>query len=102
MNEIWYMILAFAAGIVLGTLFYAGLWLTVRKSLGEKVPAVWFIGSFIIRISIVLLGFYYISKANWKMLLICLLGFITARILVFWVTKKLEQKIEPNKNENQL
>ncbi|MDP3468280.1 MAG: ATP synthase subunit I [Daejeonella sp.] len=92
MNEVLYMILAFAAGIVLGTLFYGGLWLTVKRSISAKVPAIWLIAGFIIRVSITLIGFYYISRGNWMRLLICLLGFIVARVLVFWITKKYEQK----------
>jgi len=92
MNEVLYMILAFAAGIVLGTLFYGGLWLTVKRSINAKVPALWLIAGFIIRVSITLIGFYYISRGNWMRLLICLLGFIIARVLVFWLTKKYEQK----------
>jgi len=92
MNEALYMILAFAVGIILGTLFFGGLWLTVRKSITAKMPAIWLVGGFIIRLSITLLGFFYISMGSWKRLLICLLGFIVARFLVFWLTKKHEQK----------
>jgi len=82
MNDILFMILAFMAGIVLGILFFYGLWLTVKKAVTAKIPALWILGSFLIRTGIMLAGFYYVSQGNWQRLLICLLGFITARYMV--------------------
>lgn len=92
MNEVWYMILAFISGIILGALFFGGLWLTVKKSLTARVPMVWLIGSFFLRVSITLVGFYWVSKDSWQRLLICLLGFIVARIFIIKVVKRLERK----------
>ena len=82
MNDILFMVLAFITGIVLGILFFYGLWLTVKKAVLTKLPALWFLGSFLIRTGITLVGFYYISQGNWQRLLICLLGFIAARYAV--------------------
>jgi len=92
MIEILYMILAFTAGLILGTLFFAGLWFAVKKSMTTKTPALWLIGGFFIRISITLIGFYYVSRDSWQRLLICLLGFIIARMIVMRLTKKYEQR----------
>ena len=92
MNEVWYMILAFIAGTVLGALFFGGLWLTVKKCLTAKAPIVWVIGSFFVRVSITLIGFYWVSKDSWQRLLICLLGFIVARIVIIKFVKRREQK----------
>ena len=82
MNEILFMVFAFMAGIVLGIIFFYGLWLTVKKAVTAKIPALWFVGSLVIRTAIIVTGFYYISQGNWQGLLICLLGFITARHIV--------------------
>jgi F1F0 ATPase subunit 2 len=87
MNEIVYMSLAFIVGLLLGTIFFGGLWLTVRKLVISKIPAIWFLGSFILRVSITLIGFYYISSGSWQRLLICVAGFITARYSVIYFTK---------------
>lgn len=87
MNEILYMVLAFLAGIVLGTLFFGGLWLTVKKAVTSKMPALWFSTSFILRIGITLIGFYYIAHNNWQRFLICLIGFIFSRYVIFRLTK---------------
>ncbi len=100
MNEVWYMIIAFIVGITLGTLFFGGLWLTVKKSVTAKTPALWLAGGFFIRMSMVLVGFYYVSRDNWQRLLICLLGFIIARMIVMKLTKRYEQKEYVTKNRN--
>jgi F1F0 ATPase subunit 2 len=92
MNEIVYMILAFLGGLLLGTLFFGGLWFTVRKLVTSKIPALLFLGSFILRVGITLTGFYYISSGSWQRLLICVAGFIIARFAVIHFTKLSEEK----------
>ena len=92
MNETILMILAFAAGIVLGIIFFGVLWFTVKKSMTSKTPALWVLGSFFFRISITLLGFYFVGGGNWQRLLICLGGFIIARFLVIHFTKSIDKK----------
>ena len=92
MNETLLMILAFVAGIALGIIFFGGLWFTVKKIVTAKIPALWVLGSFIVRVGIVLLGFYFIGAGNWQRLLICLLGFIAARFIVIHFTKAIDAK----------
>lgn len=92
MNEMVSMILAFIAGLVLGTLFFGGLWITVKKAVNTKIPALWIFTSFFFRISITLIGFYFISSGNWKRLLICLAGFIIARFFVIHFTRSIDEK----------
>src|SRR5271165_4378303 len=95
-----YMALAFITGILLGTLFFGGLWLTVKKAVASKNPALWFLASSLVRTGIVLTGFYYVANGNWQRLVICLTGFIAARFLVLWRTKSFEQKhLQLNKAE---
>ena len=92
MNEMVYMILAFIGGLLLGTIFFVGLWFTVRKSIVSKTPALWLLASSILRVCITLIGFYYISSGNWQRLLICMAGFITARYIVIRFTKSNNEK----------
>jgi F1F0 ATPase subunit 2 len=92
MNETLSMILAFFAGIALGILFFGVLWLTVKKSVTAKAPWLWVLGSFFLRVSITLLGFYFVGAGNWQRLLICLGGFIIARFLVIHFTKSIDKK----------
>jgi len=58
MNETLTLALAFVAGAALGMIFFAGLWWTVRKGVSSRRPALWFLGSGLLRMSGVLAGFY--------------------------------------------
>ena len=79
--------LAWAAGAALGAIFFGGLWWTVRKGVSSKQPALWFLGSLLLRMSIALAGFYAVSGRHWERLLLCLLGFVMARLAVTWLTR---------------
>ena len=92
MNDIIKMIIVFIAGLLLGTLFFGGLWLTVKKAVTSKKPAMIILGSFIFRISLTLAGFYFLGSGNWLRLLLALLGFISARFLVIYFTKSMDAK----------
>ena len=84
-----FVILAFAlvAGLVLGTIFFGGLWWTVRQGVSSKHPALWFLGSMTVRMSIVMLGFYFVGRGDWQRLVACLVGFIIARHIVMRLTR---------------
>ena len=87
MNNFLILALALVAGQVLGAIFFGGLWWTVRKCVSSKNPALWFLGSMLVRMSIVLLGFYFIGRDDWRRLPACLLGFIIARFTVMRLTR---------------
>jgi F1F0 ATPase subunit 2 len=80
MSETSILIGALLAGVLLGTIFYGGLWWTVRRSVLSKSLNVWLIGSFPFRAIIAISGFYLVSRGDWRSLLVCLLGFLIARI----------------------
>ena len=82
MDETLRLILAGVAGVGLGAIFYGGLWWTVRKGVSSRRPALWLVASLLLRMSIVLAGFYFVAGAHWHRLLACLLGFFVARLLV--------------------
>jgi len=81
MNESLSLALALVAGVLLGVVFFGGLWWTVRKGVAFKHPAAWFLGSLLLRTGIVLAGFYVVANGHWDRLLACLLGFIVARFV---------------------
>jgi len=93
------IILMFFGGAFLGLLFFGGLWFTSKKMLTSRKPIVWYLGSFLIRVGFTLFGFYYLGQNNFKYLLICLLGFVTARFIIVRMTKKKE--MEPMELEKQ-
>jgi F1F0 ATPase subunit 2 len=82
MNETLTLVLAGPAGLLLGTLFFGGLWWTVRMGVSSKRPVLWFFGSLLLRTGIVLAGFYFVSGGRWERLVACLLGFVIARFIV--------------------
>jgi len=86
MNEILLFILALFAGLLLGAIFFGGLWWTVLKGVAAKQPALWFSISLLLRLFITLTGFYIVAGADWKRLLACLTGFIVARIIIIRLT----------------
>jgi F1F0 ATPase subunit 2 len=87
MNEISMLGLAGVAGVLLGALFFGGLWWTVRKGVSFKRPALSFLGSLLLRTGIVVAGFYVVSDGHWQRLLACLIGFAIARFIVVRITR---------------
>lgn len=94
MNETLSLISALVAGFLLGVIFFGGLWWTIQKGLSSRQPALWFLGSLLLRTGTVLVGFYYASGNHWERLFICLPGFIVARLIMTRLTRQPEE--EPN------
>lgn len=82
MTETLALVLALVTGMALGTVFFGGLWCTVRKGVAAKSPGLWFLGSLVLRAGIVVAGFYLASAGDWHRLLLCLIGFVIAHIVV--------------------
>lgn len=82
MNEMVNLVPALVAGVLLGAMFFGGLWWTVRKGVTSKRPVLWFCGSLLLRTGIALAGFYLVSGGHWERLIACLLGFVIARGIV--------------------
>ncbi len=87
MNDGLGLIFAFVAGMLLGGLFFGGLWWTVRKCVVTPYPARWMLSSAVLRMSITLAGFYFVGAEQFKPLLACLVGFIAVRLLVTGLTR---------------
>jgi F1F0 ATPase subunit 2 len=86
MNELVQLTLVLLAGMLLGALFFGGLWWTVQKGISARQPALWFVASLLLRTVIVLAGFYFVAAADWKRMLLCLLGFVFARFVIIRLT----------------
>jgi F1F0 ATPase subunit 2 len=86
MSEALMLGLAGGAGLIMGAIFFGGLWWTVRKGVSSKRPALWFLGSLLLRTGVVVAGFYVVSDGHWQRLLACLFGFTVARFIVTWLT----------------
>jgi F1F0 ATPase subunit 2 len=87
MNEFLPLVVAAATGALLGAFFFGGLWWTIRRAISSDQPALWFCGSLLLRTSITLTGFYFVGQEYWERWLLCLLGFVLARLLAGWLTR---------------
>ena len=85
----WMVMLAvLLGGVLLGLVFFGGLWWTVRRGMVSAQPALWFITSLLARVLVTLVGIYLLSAGQWQRLLMCLLGFWLARALVLRLTRE--------------
>ena len=82
MSETLSLVLALATGLVLGAIFFGGLWWTIQKGMTSERWALWFCGSWLLRTSLVVAGFLLISQGHWQRLPVCLVGFVMARLIV--------------------
>ena len=88
MSEPLTLFLSLAAGVLLGVVFFAGLLWTISKGLSSKQPALWFSVSLLLRMSITLLGFYFVSGRQFQRLMFCLLGFVMTGFVVTWLNRE--------------
>lgn len=82
MREPLMLVLAGAAGVALGALYFGGLWWTVRRSVTSPNPARLVAGSLLVRMSLLLAGFSVVGRGHWERLLACMVGVLVARYLV--------------------
>jgi len=87
MNETLPLILSALAGVLLGAIFFGGLWWTVRRGAVSPRPALWFLGSALLRMGVAVAGFYFVGGGHWQRLVACLVGFLVARLLVMRLTR---------------
>lgn len=77
---IFTLIAAFVAGLALGAFYFITLWRTVRQLPSAKSPASMMLGSFILRMAVVMAGFYLVmGTGHWERLIAAMLGFIIVR-----------------------
>jgi F1F0 ATPase subunit 2 len=87
---------AVLVGLLLGAVYFGGLWWTVRRGLSARRPALLFGVSLLLRMTIAMAGIYWVGReigpasgrATWQALLLCLLGLVLARPLVLWLTRQ--------------
>ena len=79
MTGLGLLVTALAAGLMLGTIFFGGLWWTVRRGLPAMIPAVWFGLSALGRLAVVVCGLYCFARLGLPSLIACLCGLLVAR-----------------------
>lgn len=70
-------------GLLVGAVYFVGLWLTVRRAARSVRPAPWLLGSFTLRSLLALGAFLLVLKlASPVALVVALTGFMVARWLI--------------------
>jgi F1F0 ATPase subunit 2 len=87
MNEGTMLLLSLIAGLLLGGIFFGGLWWTLAKGLSAKQPALWFLCSFLLRTAVLLAGSYFVACGHWGRFAVCLVGFSIARFFILRLTR---------------
>jgi len=76
------LLLAALTGTMLGFAFFAGLWWTTQRAANSSQPALWLLSSLLVRMSLTIGGFYLVAAGHWASLLLCLAGFVSARVII--------------------
>ncbi len=121
-----WMGMVFLAGIGLGAVFFGGLWLTTRRfvqlsresgppqprrshrssemSREQQVsPLLSDLGghllvvlSFMARTALVVLGMFWLTRGDWRLVLVCLAGFLIARTVILRVVSNQVSRLSRN------
>ncbi|QGQ26037.1 ATP synthase subunit I [Gimesia benthica] len=86
------LLVSLLAGLLLGAIFFGGLWLTVKQLPKVSAPWLLFLGSALGRTLIILAGFWcvgiWLSESfRWQRTAVCLAGFIIARMMITRYTR---------------
>ncbi len=95
MHDMWNLVPALLAGLLLGAIFFGGLWWTIRQGLSSPQPAAWFFGSLLLRMGLAVTGLYLVSGGQMERLLVCLCGFALGRWMVTRITRVEANRVPP-------
>lgn len=76
------LLLAFAAGLALGLFYFGGLWWTVNRLATAGQPGLLMLGSMVVRVAVVLAGFWLVMDGQIDRLVVCMVGFFIMRTIL--------------------
>lgn len=88
------LLLGAGAGLVLGTMFYLGLWATVRRASRATRPWTWFVCSLVLRVAIVAAGFLLLARSGTWPLAGALVAFAAARPMVTYAVRERQERTQ--------
>jgi F1F0 ATPase subunit 2 len=89
--------IAALAGILLGIIYFGGLWLTIQRMSQTDRPILLLMSSFVIRLGLVLAGFYLVSNGRLEFLAVSLITFFLTR---FYFIRKIQPTPERRVNSH--
>ncbi|WP_028829601.1 ATP synthase subunit I [Proteocatella sphenisci] len=81
------MLTSFLTGMVLGIIFFGGLNYTIKYITKVKNPVLFVTMSFVLRMAVLLAGFYQLRNSGYMSMVIALIGVITARIAITYFVR---------------
>ncbi|HSP46599.1 MAG TPA: ATP synthase subunit I [Clostridiaceae bacterium] len=82
------MFIAFLAGILLGILYFGGLYVTVNHMKRTRHPALLMMGSFIFRMAVLLFGFYLLRNGGAYHMIIALFAVILVKFVMVAMVRR--------------
>jgi F1F0 ATPase subunit 2 len=83
MNGLLAMAIGVVAGTALGLVFFGGLWLTVSRLGRMRHPALWMLGSLLVRMTVALAGLAALARMDgWRAVLAALAAMLLARAVL--------------------
>lgn len=81
-SDIVPVVISVIAGGIAGIVFFGGLWVTVKRAVTMRQPALLMIASLIVRAAIVMAIFYVVSTGEFVRLAACMAGFLLVRAFI--------------------
>jgi F1F0 ATPase subunit 2 len=79
----WQLLASGLLGVVLGTVYFYALWVTIRRLPQARHPAPLLLASALLRLGMLFTGLYFLTASgHWESLLAAVVGIILARILL--------------------
>ena len=82
----------FFIGVILGIIFFGGLYWTIQRLAEAKHPALLMTLSLLLRMAILLGVLFYVAKGGYQGILFALLGMILVRVVMTFKIKKPNEK----------
>ena len=73
------MVFAAGLGVLLGLAFFGSLRWVVGRLMAARRPAVWMLGSAVVRIAVMLAALLVIGQGRWERMVAVLAGFLVGR-----------------------
>jgi len=70
---------AAAAGVLLGGLYFGGLWHTVQRLHTARRPEILLLTGYVVRMAVLAAGIWWVGAGQWTRLAACLAGVLFAR-----------------------
>ncbi len=87
MSDTTGIVVSLLTGLLLGLLFFGGLWWTVQRILTARHPVALVMGSLLLRLGAVIIGMVLVAHGHWERFVVCLLGLVIARVAVTRLTR---------------